>query len=76
MKIKSKYLEIQRFNMESSEKDFRSGAVSVADYSRVAELLAVAESDFQTTKVEFNTAYLILQEIVGINLNLNNSIKK
>jgi len=64
MKIKSKYLEIQRFNMESSEKDFRSGAVSVADYSRVAELLAVAESDFQTTKVEFNTAYLILQEIV------------
>jgi outer membrane protein TolC len=75
MKIKSKYLEIQRFNMESSEKDFHSGAVSVTEYSRIAELLAMAESDFQTTKVEFNTAYLILQEIVGVKFNLNNSIK-
>ncbi|MEI6274806.1 MAG: TolC family protein [Prolixibacteraceae bacterium] len=75
MKIKSKYLEIQRFNMETSEKDFHSGASTVTDYSRVAELLAMAESDFQTTKVEFNTAYLILQEIVGFKFNLNNSIK-
>jgi outer membrane protein TolC len=76
MKIKARYLEISRFNMESSEKDLHNGAVSVTEYSRIAELSANAESDFQITKVEFNTAYLILQEIVGFKFYLNNPIKK
>jgi outer membrane protein TolC len=75
MKIKAKYLEISNFNMETTEKNFRNGAVSVVEYSRIAELHSTAESDFQTAKVAFNTAYLILQEIVGFKFNLNNSIK-
>jgi len=75
MKIKAKYLEISRFNMETAEKDFRNGAISVTEYSRIAELSSTAESDFQTTKVGFNTSYLLLQEIVGFKFKFNNSIK-
>jgi outer membrane protein TolC len=75
MKIKAKHLEIQRYNMDISEKDYHSGVVTVTEYSRMAEVLSMAESDFQTTKVEFNTSYLILQEIVGIKFNVYNSIK-
>jgi outer membrane protein TolC len=75
LKIKSKYLEISRFNMEMADKDFHAGILSVNDYSRISELASSAESDFQTIKVEFNTAYLILEEIVGVKFNLTNSIK-
>lgn len=75
LKIKSKYLEISRFNMEMAEKDFHSGVLSINDYSRISELATNAESDFQTTKVEFSTAYLILEEVVGIKFNLTNSLK-
>lgn len=75
LKIKSKYLEVSRFNMEMADKDFHAGVLSVNDYSRISELASSAESDFQTIKVEFNTAYLILEEVVGIKFNLTNSIK-
>ena len=75
MKIKAKYLEIERFSMETAEEDFHLGTISVTEYSRTAELFAKADSDFQTTKVQFNTAFLLLQEIVGIKFKFNNSIK-
>ncbi len=75
LKIKSKYLEISRFNMEVAEKDFHAGVLTVNDYSRISELSAAAEIDFQTTKVEFNTAYLLLEEVVGTKFNLTNTIK-
>jgi outer membrane protein TolC len=75
MKIKAKYLEVERFSMETAEKDFHLGTISVTEYSRTAELFATADSDFQTTKVQFNTAFLLLQEIVGIKFKLNNLMK-
>lgn len=72
LKIKSKYLEISRNNIEMAEKDFRSGAILVSEYTRMSELATNSEADFQTIKVEFNTAYLILEEIVGMKFNLYN----
>ena len=70
LKIKSRYLEISRNNIETAEKDFRSGAILVSDYTRMSELATNSEADFQTIKVEFNTAYLILEEITGMKFNL------
>ncbi len=75
LKIQSKYLEVSRFNMEVADKDFHSGVLTVNDYSRISELSTNAEAQFQTIKIEFNTAYLILEEIVGMKFNLSNSIK-
>ncbi len=74
LKIKSKYLETSRINMEMVEKEFQNGVVSVGEYSRISEIGTRTESDFETARVDFITAYMILEEIVGFKFNLNSKI--
>lgn len=70
LRIQSKYLEITRFNQETADKDFHSGTLTVNEYSRISELTTNAETDFQKVKSEFNTSYLILEELVGMKFHL------
>lgn len=70
LKIKSKYLETSHISIEMAEKEFKNGILSVAEYSRIAETVNIAETDYQTVYAELITAYMILEEIVGFRLNL------
>jgi hypothetical protein len=72
LKIQSKYLEITRFNQETADKDFHNGTLTVNEYSRISELTTNAETDFQKVKSEFNTSYLILEELAGMRFHLTN----
>lgn len=73
LKIKSKYLETSRINMEMVEKEFQNGVVSIGEYSRISDLATRAESDFEISRVDYITGYMILEEIVGFKFNLNES---
>jgi outer membrane protein TolC len=75
LKIKSKYLETARINMQMAEKGFVNGAISVDDYSRVSEIGARTETDFEAAKMDFVTAYMILEVLTGIKFNLTNEIQ-
>ena len=75
LKIKSKYLETARINMQMAEKGFVNGAITVDEYSRVSEIGARTETDFEAAKMDFVTAYMILEVQTGIKFNLTNEIQ-
>lgn len=69
-KIKSKYAETSKINMELTQKDFTKGTISLEDYTRLSESAMRTEVDYETAKVDFLTAYLILEDFVGTKFNL------
>ncbi len=74
LKIKSTYLETARINMEVAEKSFQKGTITIDEYSRVSEIESRTESDYETARMNFLTAYQTLQVMVGIKFNLNSVI--
>lgn len=75
LKIKSKYAETAKINMEMVEKQFLNGVVSVAEYSAITEIVSRSEADYESSKMDFRTAFMILEEIVGIKFNLTDKLK-
>jgi len=73
LKIKSRYATTAKINMEMAEKQFLNGVISIAEYSSISEIVSRSESDFESSKMDFRTAYMILVEIVGMNFNLTNN---
>jgi outer membrane protein TolC len=68
LKIKSKNLSTARVNMEMVEKEFQNGVVSVTEYARISDIVARNESDFETARTDYVTAYMILEEMIGFSL--------
>ena len=57
-----------------ADKEFQNGVIPVGEYSRISEIVSRAEVDFETAKTDYNTAYMILEELVGYKFNLNNTV--
>jgi outer membrane protein TolC len=74
LRNKLKYAETAKINMQLTEKEFQNGIISTGEYTRISEIASRAETDIETTIVDFNTAYLILEELVGYKFNLNNTV--
>ena len=72
LRIKTKYTETSIIHMQMVEKQFISGAITLTEYSSLSEIASRAESDLESSKMEFRTAYMILEEIVGMKFNLTN----
>ena len=68
LKIRSKNLSTARVNMEMVEKEFQNGVVSVTEYARISDIVARNESDFETARTDYVTAYMILEEMIGFSL--------
>ena len=73
LRIRTKYLETANINMQMVEKEFSNGIVSVTEYTRISEIYARAESDFENVRTEFLTSYMLLEEMVGMKFHLNNN---
>jgi len=76
LRIKTKYVETSRIHMEMVEKSFINGTITLTEYSSLTEIASRAEADFETSKMEFRTAYMILEEIVGMKFNLSIKINQ
>lgn len=74
LKIKTKYTETSRIHMEMVEKEFINGTISLTEYSSLSEIASRAETELESAKMDFRTAYMILEEIVGMKFNLSNKI--
>lgn len=70
LRIKSKFLETSRITTQMAEKEFLNGVIQLSEYSRSAEISARVESDFETIRMDFVTAYMVLEELVGFKFNL------
>jgi len=75
LKIKSKYSETTRINLDMVEKEFLNGIISVTEYARITGIFSISEADYESSKMDFRTAYMILEEIVGIKFNLTKKLK-
>ena len=71
LQVKTKYLETSRMNQLMAEKEFINGVVNISEYTRISSICSQTESDYESAKMDFKTAYMILEEIVGIKLNIN-----
>ena len=74
LRIKAKYMETARINMQMVEKEFSNGVVSVTELTRITEIVSRSESDYENARTDFLTAYLILEELTGIKFHLTNTI--
>jgi outer membrane protein TolC len=70
LKIRSKYLETARINVQMGESDFHSGKTTINEYARIADFAAIAEVNFESAKSEFITSYLILEEFAKTKFKL------
>lgn len=74
LRISSKYVETTRINIAMAEKEFQNGVINVSEFARVSDILSTSEAEFETAKIEFMTAFMILEEIAKTKFNL--TIKK
>jgi outer membrane protein TolC len=66
------YTSLQK---DMGEKEFLNGQVTLFELARITEMQRKAVTDFETARIEFYNAYMILQEIVGIKFNVINKIE-
>ena len=72
LKIKFKYAETSKITMQMGEKDFLNGVISANQYASLLGGFSGTEAEIESAKMDFRTAYMILEEIVGIKLHLMN----
>jgi outer membrane protein TolC len=70
LRNKSKYIETARVNMLMAEKEFQNGVIPLGEYTRISDIASRAESELESAKSDFTTAYMILEELVGIKFKL------
>jgi outer membrane protein TolC len=63
---------LQTINLQAkrTEREFTDGLITIGDYTRVQDMLINALAALETRKIEFVTAYLLLEETTGVKLNL------
>ena len=70
LKIHQKALETTRINMQMAENEFTNGTISLTEYSRISEIVSSEEAAFETSKMDFQNAYMLFEELVGMKLNI------
>jgi len=70
LRIRSKYVETARINTAMAEKEFQSGMLKVSELADVTDSHSTAETAYETAKIEFMTAFMILEEITKTRLSL------
>lgn len=72
--IKLKNLETVKINMQMVEKEFLNGVIPITEYARISGSVSDSETDYEKARMDFLTAYMILEEIVGMKFNLPKTI--
>ncbi len=57
-----------------AEKEFLNGQSSLYELARINEMYRKAVYDYEDARIEFYSAYMLLQEITGIKFNTVNNI--
>ena len=65
LKIKARNLESSRTNLLLADKEFKNGVISLGTYSGLSEAASNSEINFEQAKVDFKTAYMLLEELAG-----------
>lgn len=75
LKVKTKSFETSQLSIEMAEKEFSNGVLPVVEYARVSEIHASLESEYESAKMDFKTAFMVLETLVGMKLSISPNIK-
>jgi outer membrane protein TolC len=70
--VQNNAVELYRVQMIRAEQDFNNGKITVAEYARLNDMLSRAVINLENAKVEYVTAIQLLEETVGVEINLLN----
>jgi outer membrane protein TolC len=70
--IKSNAVEGYRTQIIRAKVDFENGKLNIADYVRLENMLTQAVLELEKSKLDYITAYQILEETVGVKIKLRN----
>jgi outer membrane protein TolC len=73
LKIKAKYLALIAANNMLAEKEFQNGVSDLSEYTRITGIKESAQSEFEIARIEFITAYMLLEEFVGFKFNFSST---
>lgn len=65
LRIKSDKMQTLSLQKQMAEKEFMQGQIKISELSRLTELTSNAYQDFEKGKIEFEKAYLKLEQYVG-----------
>jgi outer membrane protein TolC len=69
LKIKTENMNSLHLQLIMGEKQFANGELSLSEMGALKEIYSKAQIDFEMARSNFFTSYLILEDIVGIQLN-------
>lgn len=70
LKLSAKNTETVKITMQMVEKEFLNGIIPLTEYARISGIVSGAEAEFENARTNFLTAFMILEEIVGMKFNL------
>ncbi|MCG6186913.1 TolC family protein [Maribellus maritimus] len=70
IQINTNAVETYRLQMIRAEIDFNNGKINVAEYARLDNMLSKTLIELEDAKLDFATALQVLEETVGIKINL------
>lgn len=68
--IKSNAVENFRMQRLRAQQDFRNGIMTVYEFARLEDMLSSAVIDLENAKMDFKTAFQVLEETVGVKITL------
>lgn len=69
LKINNDYQHYTKIQMEMAENEFVNGQISTAEITRLKEIATRGAIEYEKAKAEFETAYDLLQNLVGMKFN-------
>lgn len=69
LKISNDYQHWTKIQMETAENEFVNGQISTAEITRLKEIATRGAIEYQKARAEFETAYDLLENLVGMKFN-------
>lgn len=66
-------LETAKIQMMNTELNYKRGQISISEYTTEQSRYLDSQLGLEEAKIEFTTAMFLLQETVGVNINLNST---
>ncbi|MCF8218504.1 MAG: TolC family protein [Bacteroidales bacterium] len=70
LKIKNDYVQDVLIQKQMAEKQFKDNEIDISELTRLSSMHSKALSEYESAKADFNNAYMMLQEIVGMKFKL------
>ncbi len=70
LKLSAKNIETIRITMQMVEKEFLNGVIPLTEYARMSGIVSDSEAAFESARMDFMTAYMLLEEVVCMKFNI------